>query len=116
MRDNYPCLPLVQERFWNEIKDKEEYKELKYYPDFEVCVFPQTWGDTSLGFGGVGGQAITTAYTTVIQDVNTGWCGVFFGERMAYTILNPNDKFYKDMQSFNIEPVSKRGLYRRNEE
>lgn len=31
-------------------------------------MFPQAWGSTSLGFGGIGGQAMTSAYTTVITD------------------------------------------------
>ena len=34
--------------------------------DFELHTFEQTWGSTALGFGGVGGQAITTARTYVL--------------------------------------------------
>ena len=32
----------------------------------DVYLFPQTWGDTSLGFGGGAGQAICSAYTVVV--------------------------------------------------
>lgn len=60
-----PCLPLIKERFINTCK-KLDYK---VFPNtLLVYMFPQTWGDTSLGFGGMGGQAITTALTTIIGD------------------------------------------------
>lgn len=78
-------------------------------------MFPQVWGDTSLGFGGIGGQAMTTVYTTVVIDDVSGWCGVFFGERLAYIILNPNEKFYEDSRRGQMESVSKRGKYFRQE-
>lgn len=68
IRTELPCLPLIQERFWNEVKDKEEYTKVKYLQEFEFYMFPQAWGSTSLGFGGIGGQAMTSAYTTVITD------------------------------------------------
>lgn len=115
IRTELPCLPLIQERFWNVVKDKEEYTKSKYPPEFEFYMFPQVWGDTSLGFGGIGGQAITTAYTTVIIDNAAGWCGVFFGEGLAYTILNPNPLFYEDLRNWRMESKSKRGKYLRKE-
>lgn len=115
MRTELPCLPLIQERFWNAIKDELSDEEKKYYPEFEMNMFLQTWGDTSLGFGGVGGQAMTSAYTTVVTDVYSGWCGVFFGERLAYKIKDPNQKFYEDVHNGQMEPVSKKGVYIRKE-
>ncbi len=46
-----------------------------------VAMFPQTWGMTSLGFGGLGGSAVTPAYTTLIEgpagDVAVYWAGQF---------------------------------------
>lgn len=113
MRLALPCLPLIQERFWNEVKEKEEYAKSKYWPEFEMYMFPQMWGDTSLGFGGIGGQAMTSAYTTVIIDNNTGWHGVFFGERLAYIINSPNEKFYENLRNWNMESVSRKGKYKR---
>lgn len=116
IRTELPCLPLIQERFWNEVKNKEEYgRGICCWPEFEFYMFPQVWGDTSLGFGGIGGQAMTSAYTTVIVDNCTGWCGVFFGERLAYTILNPNQAFYDDLHNGRMESVSKSGKYLRKE-
>lgn len=115
MRSDLPCLPLIQERFWNEVKEEKEYAKQKYYPEFELRMFSQTWGSTSLGFGGIGGQAMTMAYTTVIYDVNTGWCGVFFGERLAYKLHNPNQDFWKDVSEERIEKCSRRGKYLRGD-
>ena len=41
----------------------EEYNRRPHAHELIVeAMFPQTWSDTSLGFGGVGGQAFTTAY------------------------------------------------------
>lgn len=83
-RTELPCLPLIVERFWNEVKDKKEYNNSKYYPNPELHMFPQVWGDTSLGFGGIGGQAITSAYTTIVIDNNTGWWGVLWRKTGIY--------------------------------
>lgn len=106
-----PNLELIQERFYNHIKP--ELSALKYYPEFELTVFLQTWGSTTLGFGGIGGQAITSAYTTVIWEENTGFYGVFFGERLAYVIKNPNDLFIEDLRKQRMNECSKSGVYRR---
>lgn len=87
----FPCLPLIAERHANAVRARgEEYR----HPELEVQVFPQVWGSTALGFGGIGGQAMTSAYTTVVQDFNTGWHSVFFGNRLAYLIFEPNDLFF----------------------
>ena len=108
-----PCLPLIQERFYNKIKDDERFK--KYYPEITMYMFPQIWGDTSLGFGGIGGQAITTAYTTVIIESNSNYCGVFFNERLAYVVKNPNSMFWEDVQKYKMSDVAHSGKYKRKE-
>lgn len=46
--------------------------------------FPQTWGSTALGFGGIGGCAMTTAQTYVVTV--QGRVLVYFGPRFAYEI------------------------------
>ena len=109
-----PCLPLIQERFYNKIKDDERFK--KYHPEITMYMFPQGWGDTSLGFGGIGGQAMTTAYTTVVCEEYAGYYGVFFHERLAYIIKNPNDKFFDDLHKMKMSDVAHSGSYRRREE
>ncbi len=116
MRAQLPCLPLIQERFWNEIKNElDDGSGKKYYPEFEMTMFMQTWGSTALGFGGIGGQAMTNAYTTVVREEYSGWVGVFFGESLAYKINNPNQKFYEDMKDGNMQPTYKASVYRRSD-
>ena len=53
--------------------------------DVEVLMFPQTWGSTALGYGGMGGASVTSAYTVVVHD-HACWC-VYFGEgELAYLV------------------------------
>lgn len=110
MTANLPCLPLIEERHINAVRSHgEEYK----WPDLSMRMFMQTWSSTALGFGGVGGQAITNAYTIVVEDYHEGWYSVFFGNRMAYLIRNPNQLFFEDMQKESMKPVSQASAYRR---
>lgn len=52
----------------------------------EVIMFPQTWSSTALGYGGLGGKAITEAYTVVVIGP-TGDAAVYFGGgRLAYVV------------------------------
>lgn len=110
MMTELPNLELIQERFYNHIKP--ELGDLRY-PQFEVNVFLQTWGSTYLGFGGIEGQAMTSAYTTVIWEETTGIYGVFFGEGLGYVIKNPNDLFVRDMNSHNMFECYSSGVYRK---
>ncbi len=110
-----PNLPLIQERFYNAIKDNLP-KEQIGYPDFEVmAVFSQTWGSTALGFGGIGGQSMTSAYTTVIQNYDLGYVAVFFGNVMAYIVRYPNDKFWEDVRGERMGAVRDRHKYEKVE-
>lgn len=106
-----PCLPLIKERFWNNIKILEEYENIKLSPDIQIFCFPQLWGSTALGFSGFGGQAMTTAYTTVAADINTGIYGVFFEETLAYIIKNPNEQFYEDLSNHKMVEVFRKSIY-----
>ncbi|KZC41086.1 hypothetical protein RHOFW510R12_00475 [Rhodanobacter sp. FW510-R12] len=53
-----------------------------------VTAFPQLWGSTALGFGGMGGSAMTTAYTVVVESSVVGQRAVYFGSsgRLAYIV------------------------------
>lgn len=106
-----PNLPLIQERFFNSILSDLIQNNIRH-PEFEVInVFSQTWGSTALGFGDIGGQAITTAYTTIIENVDLGYVAVFFGEHMAYIIKHPNEKFVEDVKKRNMCSVSNCSKY-----
>lgn len=84
--------------------------------EFTVYSFPQTWGSTCLGFGGIGGQAVTTAQTTVIilQSQTLGHHGwVFFNDRPAYHIEKPNISFYTDIREGAMKNVGSQNWYKR---
>lgn len=83
-----------------EIKQVRPHEEL-----CEIDVFTQTWGSTALGFGGLGGQAITSAYTVIVQGPN-GDCCVYFSGRLAYHIKRPNNVFYEDKHQRKMREVA----------
>ena len=70
------------------------------------AMFPQVWSSTALGFGGIGGQAITTAYTTVVESDIDASCCVYFGGQFAYRIERPNEQFFEDLLKQQMTKVS----------
>jgi hypothetical protein len=62
-------------------------------------MFVQTWSSTALGFGGIGGQAITSAYVCIIQSDFIGQYAVYFGGRFAYLIERPNNTFFEHINN-----------------
>lgn len=81
--------------------------------DFEVsAMFTQTWGSTALGFGGIGGSAMTTSYVVVLQSHLTGEYLVYFGSRFAYKLVRPNRKFFEDIAASNMADVRSHGRYK----
>lgn len=96
---------------WRATLKREEYntavapadcfvEKTRRHTDYDMTVaamFVQTWGSTALGFGGIGGQAITSAYVTVIESQLTGEYAVYFYARLAYVIKRPNEKFWEDV-------------------
>ncbi|MFD2248878.1 hypothetical protein FHS82_000987 [Pseudochelatococcus lubricantis] len=78
--------------------------------EVDVIMFPQTWSSTALGFGGIGGQAFTAAYTVVVQGPS-GEALVYFGGNLAYRIKRPNHMFGDDVRNRHLRPVGKQHLY-----
>lgn len=75
--------------------------------DMEVIgVFPQVWGSTALGFGGIGGQALTKAYTTVVHENFTDAYVVFFGNRAAYMVDDAKEAFFEDLRKRDMASVA----------
>ena len=71
-------------------------EKTRKHTDYDMTVaamFVQTWGSTALGFGGIGGAAITSAYVCVIESDLIGQYAVYFGGRLAYVIDRPNELF-----------------------
>ncbi len=87
------------------------------YHDIEVTMFNQGWGSTALGYGGIGGQAMSSAYTVIVADL-FNFCVYFGGGHLAYRVnLNEaspkgREAFRKDMAEFNMAEVSKAGKYK----
>jgi len=91
-------LPNVQYRYRKPKDKEEEIRERR--PDKQECRvyhFPQVWSSTALGFGGIGGAAITEAYTTVVV-LNDVAC-VYFDGRLAYRIDDFNDTFIEHLKN-----------------
>lgn len=95
----------------------------------EVYMFPQTWPNTGCGFAQPGycyGQAFTSDYTVVLifrrmQSSGTGIiehnkCCVCFGDRVAYILDDPNDKFWGDLFSFNMSGITEFDKYLKESE
>ena len=79
--------------------------------DFDMFIFPQTWESTVLGFGGIGGQAMTTANTYVFVPVTCHQnCFVYFDGRFAYQV--PCSKsFIEDIRNHSMKSVNQSRLY-----
>lgn len=84
--------------------------------DFKLYTFNQTWGSTALGFGGIGGQAITEARTYVfVPETCNQKCLVYFGGRFAYK-ADYCEALTEDIRNNQMEPVSRAGKYTKNKE
>lgn len=79
--------------------------------DFELYTFEQVWGSTALGFGGIGGQAMTSARTYVLIPMNCNQkCFVYFAGRYAYAVPY-SQMLMDDVAAQNVAPVHKAGKY-----
>lgn len=74
----------------------------------QMNTFAQLWGSTTTGFDDeccYGGAAMTFAYTTVIFEPQVNIYSVYFGEKKAYSVLNPSDNFFTDLKEHRMESV-----------
>ena len=108
--EGYPEIT-YEDRDWNHYhktkEDKRIQKSRKHSPyDISVyTVFIQTWGSTALGFGGIGGAAMTSAYVVVLESEQGSGFAVYFGGRFAYLIKNPNQQFFDDVINRRMSDV-----------
>lgn len=79
--------------------------------EISVYSFPQLWSSTALGFGGIGGAAMTTAQTVVVIHEHNA--AVYFNGYHAYTIEGFNQTLMEDVRSGNIADCDSCGKYRR---
>lgn len=83
--------------------------------DCEVeAAFIQSWPDTSCGFGGMAGQAVTGAFTVVLHEIPTGERHVFISGRHAYTVQYPSREFLEDVRAHNVRGA-REGWHKRYE-
>lgn len=83
-----------------------------HFDEVEVKMFLQSWGSTALGYGGLGGSAITSAYTVVISHGNY-YC-VYFGSggRLAYKLdmskisQSGRMNFFSDISTGDVKSVA----------
>lgn len=111
-----------EDRDWehySKTKKDKRIKKTRLHNPHDIAVFAmftQTWSSTALGFGGIGGQAITSAYTIVLEsEYGEGFC-VYFGGRFAYRIQRPTEAFFDDVIHRKIVAVKEaHSRYEKNE-
>lgn len=93
--------------FYKTKEDKRVQKSRKHtIRDIEIYnMFPQTWGSTSLGFEGIGGCAMCTAYTIILKPLKQNVFLIYFNNRFAYYIDSANDLFFEDVKNRNMKAV-----------
>jgi len=106
--------------FWNKnIVKREENtwpseREFRIWNQFELHIFFQTWGSTARGWGGMGGAAMTTDYTIVIEHPEFGFACVFYDGKLVYICeidegyLKYKERGYRGMPSIreSVEELS----------
>ena len=125
----YPNLELIEYITDNLAIENFDILDSTYCHRFRMYVFPQTWSSTALGFGGCGGQAITEAYTTVVEmswdyvnktdDIrglnlttsDNRIYAVFFDGKLAYICLNPNEQFFEDLNNKRMKSQNESKMY-----
>lgn len=68
-------------------------KERFAHARFQVLSWPQTWPNTSCGFGGISGQAFTDAQTVIVSGDDDAVL-VYHRGRFAYEVKAPTEKFW----------------------
>lgn len=95
----------VEQRLKLSPEEKQKYMVIEKRPIeshsiYVYAMFPQVWGDSSCGFGGMAAQAITNAYTVVVcTDFDSTLFAVYFGGKFAYLVKNPTQEFFDDLQN-----------------
>lgn len=100
----------ISEDLRNRLSPNNRY-DYGYFYDFD-----QTWGSTSLGFGGVGGDMFVVERTYVfIPQKNVKKAYVYFGGQFAYT-ADVCKTFKEDMNNRKLVEVAKANRYKFTEE
>ena len=115
MRDKETLL--AYEKYKEAHKEPDALTEHEFFIEADLYSFPQIWGSTALGFGGIGGQMMTKAQTDVVLvDVPYRFAAIFFDGKLAYTVNNFSNAFFTDLKEFSMAPVYLRAKYRRDDD
>ena len=93
----------VMTKFWNEKVVKREdstwmtQEEYKYWKEINFHMIKQTWGNTSGGWQGIGGSAMTSAYTVIIENDWYGFACIYYNGKLAY-ICETDEKYTNYMR------------------
>lgn len=99
---------------------QEEYKYHLNNPQidisqFDLETFEQMWGNTSGGFEGMGGCAMTSQRTYVlIPYIDTEDCQVYFQGTFAYSVPY-SEEFMNDVKNRNVAGLSRKNKYFKKE-
>ena len=110
MNATYPNLELIEYRTHQLFSNEKKNNPLL---DITLIIFPQIWGSTCTGFDVMpdgepvfSGCSMTKEYTTIVYVKPIDIYVVFFGNKPAYTVSNPNELFLSDLTNRNMAPVS----------
>jgi hypothetical protein len=90
-------------KFWNEKIVKREtstqmtQEEYRYWKEINSHMIKQTWGNTSGGWQGIGGSAMTSTYTVIIENVWYGLVCIYYNGKLAY-ICEMDEKYNNYMR------------------
>ena len=98
--------PIEFERYDGSKAERRPHEE-----EVDVHMFPQTWGSTALGFGGIGGAAMTSGDVVVVMHGASA--SVYFAGRHAYSLKRFNDVFLDDMRDQQMADAGRHSKYER---
>ena len=94
MASHFKQMSVSQREKLTEFYDRK-IKSLDAYNQWDnICIhiIPQTWASTAGGRGGIGGSAITTSRTTIIENKFYGFACIYYGAKLVY-ICEIDDKY-----------------------
>lgn len=95
--------PMIEYEWKGEVHQRKVREE-----DIDVIYFKQMWGSTSLGFGGIGGSAMTQAYTTVILLQDRAY--IYFGGDFCYS-CKIDEQFLEFLKTRSMPGVHEQKRY-----
>lgn len=90
----YDLTPVVEDAAERFEQTREDSNGVNIRQYLQVFSWPQLWGSTSCGFGGISGAAMTTAQTIVVKCMGVNTVLVYHNNKFAYSVDKPNKEFH----------------------